>query len=187
MTIERQRVLWTNFPGAPGYTNFYSSGTMSTIAPAIRSFFEAIKALLPTSVTLVYPNTVDQINEATGAITGSYAYTPALANTTGTTAGIFSGATGAVVNWNTDTFINSRRVRGRSFLVPLSGSAFDTNGSLDDTKRGTIQTAAAALVTAGSGAFVVWHRPTQFTSGSAAAMTSAFVPDLAAVLRSRRT
>jgi hypothetical protein len=184
--IMRVRSVWSNFPGAPGYTDVYSRNTaLPAMTNAVRAFFDAIKTLLPTGTNVQTLGSCETYDEATGTLTGSTSSTaPAVVTCTG--AGSYAGATGAVVTWITSGFVSGRRVRGRTFLVPLA-SAFDANGSLQTTAQSTLQTAASGLITAMSGDLVVWHRPTQFGAGSAHPVTSANVPDLAAVLRSRRT
>jgi hypothetical protein len=89
------------------------------------------------------------------------------------------------VDWITDTITNRRRLRGRTFLVPIAGNAYQTNGTLYDSARTALQTAATAFVAAQSTSFVIYHRGTG-SDGSNGLVTSAFVPDMIAVLRSRR-
>jgi hypothetical protein len=186
VTIHRLRVTWNNFPGAPGYSNFYTrDADIQSLATAVRAMFEANKGLFPSGMTWTYPSVMDAIDELTGTITGSDPITPPAGNAS-TGSGVYAGSAGAVVNWLTDTFVNGRRVRGRTFLVPLAGAQFDTNGSLATSAVSTLQTSAAGLVTAQSGKMCVWHRPTTFAAGSAPFVTGSNVPDLAAVLRSRR-
>ena len=136
-------------------------------------------------MTIQTSGTCDLVNEATGAITGAAA-TANPAVVTGQHNGVYAGSTGAVVRWQTAGYVSGRRVQGKTFLVPLV-QAFDTQGSIATTALTTLTNAANGLVTAGSGDFVVWHRPTAFASGSSHPVTGALVPDLAAVLRSRRT
>ena len=187
MSIQRSRVVWSNFPGAPGYSNFYwNEAVPSAEVASLKSFFEAIKTLIAGGAVLTYPSSVDVIDETTGNITSSTPITQQTP-TTATGSGAFSGASGAVVHWITDGFVGGRRVRGRTFLVPLTGGSFDTNGSILTSALTTLQTAASALVTATTPAMSVWRRPTAFTAGSVHTVSSAVVPDLAAVLRSRRT
>jgi len=179
--------LWQNWPGAPGYTNFYSlaSGPVATQADAIRAFFDAVKGIIPSGITITVQPSGDQINDANGNIEGAWSMDPAPAVVTGAAGGTFAGNAGAVVTWRTNGVVANRRVRGRSFLVPLASTVYDTNG-LTTAAIGTLQTAANALVAAGSGDLAVWSRPTPLRSGSSHVITAATVPDLSASLRSRR-
>jgi hypothetical protein len=120
----------------------------------------------------------------------------------GTATGAYAGNAGAVVHWLTSLIVGTRRVRGRTFLVPMIGSAFESNGSLTSTALNTINNAAAALITAVGTGMVVWSRPvvahTKYDpktgqgtgvagrSGTYGAVTGSRVPDLAISLRSRR-
>jgi len=65
-------------------------------------------------------------------------------------------------------------------------AAFEANGTIAAAALTTIQTAAAGLVTSAAGSLRVWSRPTDFRLGSNHQVVSSRVPDLAAVLRSRR-
>jgi len=187
MTILRIRSTWQNWPGAPGITDFYSRDlTAATYVPIVRAFFDSIKALLPTGLSIQTSGSCDEINEVNGQLTGSQSTTtPAVV--TGSSSVVYAGASGACVTWNTAGVIAGKRVRGRTFLVPLITTCYDTNGSLSATTLTTLGTSAAGLITSGGGEFVVFARPRAFTGGQAHPITGATVPDLAAVLRSRRT
>ena len=186
MTILRIRSTWQNWPGAPGITDFYTNDlTVATYVPVVRSFWDAIKALLPNGISIQVSGAADEINEVNGQLVGSQSTTTPAA-VLGTAAGAYAGASGAVVNWNTSGVISGKRVRGKTFLVPLVG-VNDTSGSLTTGTITSLQTAAAGLITGFGGTLVVFARPREFTGGQAHVVTSASVPDLAAVLRSRRT
>lgn len=92
----------------------------------------------------------------------------------------------ACVTWRTS--LAGRSGRGRTFLSPLASEAFQGDGSLNNTFRSTVVTAAADLVTASDdigetvGALAVWSE----TDGVARDIIGATVTDQAAVLRSRR-
>jgi hypothetical protein len=62
---------------------------------------------------------------------------------------------------------------------------FQSDGSYGTAPRATLQSAADALIASQSASFVVYHRGTG-SDGTNGLVTSAFVPDMAAVLRSRR-
>jgi hypothetical protein len=185
--ITRVRCLWQNWPGAPGYTNFYMGSTPSAAdLVAVRNFWVAIGGLLPLSLTVTVPSSGDLVEDSNGAITGVWTSTSPGAPVAGSSAGAYSGASGAVVHWFTASIVAGRRLRGRTFLVPLAG-AYDTAGSLGTAAQTTLSTGAAGLVSALAGQLRVWSRPTPFRAGVSAPVTSSSVPDLAAQLRSRRT
>lgn len=190
--IVRFRTIWSNFPGAPGYTNWYVSGAedptvAAGAASAAHDFWDAIKAMLPTGTALQVQGVADVINDATGELAGQVSYTPP-AQVTGTGPGAYSGASGALVDWLTLTYRNGRRVRGRSYIVPVISQYYENNGSLTAAGISTLTGAATSLLAALDGSMRVWSRPTPtHPTGASSVITAATVPDLAVVMRSRRT
>lgn len=184
--MQRCRVHWTGFPGAPGVNTLFFDDAPADPAPALHTFFDSIKTLLPTSVTVSIDSTGDLITEATGALAGTWSGT-AGASVTGTVSALYAGPTGAVVDLVTSTIVGKRRLQGRMFLVPLTTDCYQADGTIATSALGTLQAAAAALLASTAGThLVVWHRPRGGAGGSKAAVTSVRVPDLACVLRSRR-
>jgi len=91
------------------------------------------------------------------------------------------------VNWRTNDYRFGRRIRGRTFMVPLNSNAYEGDGTLSTAARGDLQTFADTMVSGTGGAeFGVWSRPRNGAGGVFATVTSGTVPDMAAVLRSRR-
>lgn len=187
MTLARVNVAWQSWPGAPGVSTFYLDPTpaQATI-DSIRTFFNALIALLPSGLTINVPSSGDEISEATGDITGSWSVATTPTTVTGTGAGNYAGNAGAVVHWLTQGVVANRRVRGRTFIVPLVSTAYDTAGSLGSATITTINGAASTFIAANPGLVNVWSRPRPGLSGSQNAITSTRVPDLAVSLRSRR-
>jgi len=170
-------------------------GTGVTDFTGVKTFFDAIKANFPNGLTFTYPTTVDVINEATGQLTGSVVGTTLASTVSITTASVYSGVSGAIVRWNTGLIQNGKRVTGRTFLVPLVKECYDTNGTLASGTISGIQTAAAALLSGYGDGLKVWSRPYAGAPGTGegaragiyATVIGQTVPDLAVVLRSRRT
>ena len=193
MAMYRINVSWQNWPGAPGVTTFFQNPAVGQPNPeAVRVFFDAIRALLPLNLSLNVPGSGDMVEETTGELAGTWQSTPAPAQVVGATAGTYAGNAGGVIHWLTQGVVNNRRVRGRSFLVPLVGTCYENNGSLSAATLTTMQNAATALMNATPGHLVVWSRPVKPTPGVAAragsqhAVSGIRVPDLAVSLRSRR-
>lgn len=192
MAITRVTAVWSGFRGAPGYSNFFFGGEAATpedaedCAGAVRAFFSGITAYLPSSVRIQVNSPADILNETTGEITGQVDFDPP-ASVEGSGGADYSAASGGVVNWNTSGYRNGRRIRGRTFLVPLGSIAYDPQGDLGTGVVNGIRTASTQL-TRGTSAlpFVVWARPKGGVGGSAEPVTGATVPDLGAILRSRR-
>lgn len=198
----RVRVEWTGFVGAPGYTNLFfrdfntpdgpiGDGDVEQATAAVtraRTFFDAIKGLCPAAVRWTFPSTVDVIESTTGELTGGIGVV-APANVQATGVGSYSAPNGAVVSWRTNTIRTGRRIRGRTFIVPLNNSSFGTDGQIIAGSVATLKAAADALASsAGSPDLVIWARPTGpgTNDGSMGFVTAATVPSKAAVLRSRR-
>lgn len=187
MTMIRIRAAWQNWPGAPGVSTFYQDPAVAQAdAATVRTFFNALAALLPSGLTVTVPASGDLIEENTGQLSGSWSVTPAPTVVTGTGAGVYAGNAGGVCHWLTSTVVRGRRVRGRTFVVPLIGSAFAADGSLSSSTVTTMAGAASALLAATPNHFVVWNRPRPGIPGTKAPATSSSVPDLAISLRSRR-
>jgi len=191
----RVTTVWSGFIGAPGYTNHYFEE--ATIAEPgaydacghVRAFFTAVAPLMPSTVHLDVNHAVAQINEATGAQTGEIADIAPGATIIGGDGNNYSAPAGAAVNWSTATFVAGKRIRGRTFLVPLGRGAYDADGSLAPAALTTLRNAANGLATPLVpliGRLIVWHRPKVGAPGSYGVVTTYSVKDKSAVLRSRR-
>jgi hypothetical protein len=186
--IARIPVVWSGFSGGPGVNTFYSDVADVDIATtALHTFYEAIDTFIPDVVDINVPGSGDTISDSSGILTGTWTATATPAQVNGGATGTYAAPVGAVVNWLTSAIVDGRRLQGKSFIVPLTDAAFDSDGSIVSGFLTTLRNAAAALA-ATADSIKVWHRPTDPgpSGGSSAAVTSSRVPDLAAVLRSRR-
>lgn len=182
--LNRLRVTWNGLGGLPGLTTFYLRSAVTDVSD-VKTFFTAIKDNFPSALSWDIPNGGDTIDETTGALTGGWTGTNGgtVAATGG--GGAFASGVGARVVWGTGTVVNGRRVRGGTFLVPLLAACYSTSGDLAAIQRGSLQSAANALVT--SDTTVIWHRPPKGgSSGQLIDITSANVPSRVSTLRSRR-
>ena len=191
--LARVNASWQNWPGAPGTTTmFFDPGSMQTMVDAMRAFFQALVTLLPTGLKITVPAAGDVINDTTGNLVGAWTAATPPADVTGTSAAAYPGPAGAMVHWLTGGFLDGRRVRGRTFIVPITASFFDTNGTLGASTVTTIQNAANTFLTTVGTQFHIWHRPFAGDAthpahiGGSATVTSARVPDLTVTLRTRR-
>lgn len=192
--LNRVRVAWSNWPGAPGVSTFYLDSGTTNLAP-LKTFFDVVRTLTPNALTTDVPNTGDVIDTGTGHITGNWTGSGGGTSVSGVTASGYSGASGALIRWNTGAILNGRRLIGRTYLVPLAGLTQATDGSLQTTTQASLVAAGQALITAYAGALRVYGPPRDAGTlspsdpGKAAidgAVTSCQVPDIAAVMRSRR-
>lgn len=193
MTILRVKAEWTGFPGAPGFNVFHFQkpegieGTHAQeAADAVAAFYGGMTQILAGAPSIRVQSGVERIDELTGRIENIDTITPPAA-VKGSSAGGYSGVSGAVVHWLTDGVKNGRRVRGRTFLVPLTGTMYDPDGTLTNVAVTSASTAATTLLGKPLD-FVVWSRPSGpgASDGSIHPIVAARVPDKAAVLRSRR-
>lgn len=196
-SLARVTINWTGFIGAPGYTNLYfRNATPGTIDQAVvdnavaktEALVTAIKPMVPNTVILGVDASVEEINDTNGNLVAFWAATVAAA-AAGTGTGAYAAPAGACIAWSTNTVRNSRRIRGRSFIVPLSGNATANDGTIDTNDLTDLRNAATALRAAsGASRLVIWGRPTGpgATDGVSAEVTSSNVQDKMAILTSRR-
>jgi hypothetical protein len=205
----RVKMRWSGFQGGPGYSVFHlrdfdtdpPDGTDAQNAvDKIDTFAEALKGLIPYQTALTVENEVEVLEETTGELVDVLSSTPAAAhNATVSLGPTFAGPVGAVINWKTAGVRGGRRIRGRTFLVPLLSQNFDINGTLTSAALTTLNAAATALRdTTASPDLGVWARPTPIKDiegnptgeynpdGVWFVANAHSIPDMAAVLRSRR-
>lgn len=183
-TLRRIYVSWVGATGLPGVSVFYAPSATDAGAD-LQTFFNAIKGLIPAVTTITIPTSGDTIDDATGALNG--AWTGGTGGAVACTGGgnYFAGV-GAYINWQTNGIVNSRRLKGRTFICPLTVNQSDSNGTLLAAAVTTLTTAAGVL--AASGHIDIWHRPSApgASDGASSLVVAALVPDQVTSLRTRR-
>jgi hypothetical protein len=149
------------------------------------AFFTAIRALFPTGLSWNIPSSGDEIDDATGQLTGGWLGSGGAVVTANGGATAYAAGTGTRVRWDTLVIAGGRRVRGGTFLAPLLASCYDGSGTIANANLASIQTAASAFAASGV-AKGIWHRPVNGAGGLYAAINTAQVPDKVTMLRSRR-
>jgi hypothetical protein len=195
-SLFRQRALWTGFSGAPGYTNFYWE--LAPSLPMMLKFFQAIAYALPRQVTITVDAGGDVFNTETAELTGGWnAPVGGIVPGSGDP-GPYSGASGIVVDWLAgQTVIRGRRLQGRTYFVPLVSGAYDGSGALQPAVRQKFLLEAGNMFGNVDNQMAVWSRPAPAHTtkrgkvwpahpGIAGTVTDIRVPNIAAVLRSRR-
>jgi hypothetical protein len=188
---------WNGFPGAPGVSNFYFGGTTTDTAAdvqvtqgRVRAFFAAFTLGLPTPITIQVQQDSPVIDPATGNLTGLLTAATAQTLVTGAGGSNYSAISGGCVIWKSVGYVAGRNLRGKTFLVPLSTAAYDTDGTLLASRLAEIRTAASLLAAIGSYSpaqqLSVWHRPVAGSGGIAIHTETASVNDRVAFLKSRR-
>lgn len=202
MMILRITALWSGFTGAPGYSNFhfgtdpgfFDGGLFGdaeqlaaqAAADRVRDAFEEARSYIPLGVNINVQNEAEILDSDSGEIVGFGEVDTPTVTGLGTSGG-WSAASGAVVNWRTNDYRFGRRIRGRTFLVPLAGEAYQDDGTLSGDGRTAVQDFGSTMIGGGAAPeFGVWSRPRDGAGGVFATVTSSNVPDMAAVLRSRR-
>lgn len=187
---------WTGFTGAPGYSNFYfGSGFLDggllgdeaqALADRVGDAFNALSDIIPPQVDIRVEPEVPLIDSATGTALDFNTIEPPDYDS-GPGVQDYAGPSGAVVTWRTGDLRNGRRIRGRTFLVPLASQAYESDGTLTNATMSAIRNFGDTMI-GGSleGDLGVWSRPVNGEGGVFASVTGFTVPDLVAVLRSRR-
>lgn len=190
--VIRIRSIWTGFQGAPGYTNMFfgpyddTPSSASDWAVAVKEMWDVVKTWLPNGVTIQVQGAITTLDETTSVIVDEFNVSQPGASIGAGGSG-FSAPAGACINWLTASFGQHGRIKGRSYVVPLWGGCYDTDGTLTSSVVSSLASAATALYsqTAPYG-MVVYSRKRGTAAGHMSTVTSAAVPDKAVVLRSRR-
>lgn len=195
-SIWRYRMRWSGWAGGPGVSTLYASdvaGTPQDHANAVAGLFADVMtpsgapSLMPPNVKLVGDPYVDVINPATGDQTGTVAVAP-VATINGGALAAYSDVSGLSITWITAAFLNGRRVKGRTYFVPMSGGAYDTDGTLSTAVLASVQGAITQYLGKISEP-VIWHRPTTVggSDGSDSSIAAGRIIDHPAILTSRRS
>lgn len=194
--IERVRVALTGFKGGPGVCTFYAIDGAAALEP-LHTMFTDFVGSMPDDVSVQVENVGDVISDTTGALVGSWSGTPQTV-LAGSQAGIWTGGAGAQVTWTTNTILDGHRVKGRTYIVPLGGLAYENDGTLTSGVVAGFKARGEDLVAAVSGNMLIWHRPRKARAadgsrpavaaraGASVEIVGAEVADRAALLRSRR-
>jgi hypothetical protein len=139
---------------------------------------------------------VKLIEDTTGDLVDIITVGTAPSGVSGTLPGQGPSPAGACINWSTTTVHGSRRIRGRTFIVPIAALHFSSGGQVGGSAVSGFQAAANALRAATGPTFGIWSRPRTADptatppitarTGLIGPATSNSVPTKAVVLRSRR-
>lgn len=199
MAMYRTKIRWV-IPGAGtalSVLHFMGAetqldGQLEANDAALRThtFLTPIINVLPNVVQVQALAEVEEINPDTGKLIGFWT-TPTNQNRAGTAAASagWAAAAGAVISWSTAGVRNGRRIRGRTFVVPLSNECWDVDGTIKPVQLGQLTTGAQALSTGNDTTqFAIWARPTApgATDGEVVPVLGFRIPDMSAILRSRR-
>lgn len=196
--IARLRVITGGWVGGPGLSQIYFTGPTgptvtladaNSAAAAVRSYYNTIRNAFSNAWTADVQPLVQVIEATTGALIREIAITPLLQVPGSGGVSFGPTATGAISSWHTGVVVGRKLLRGRTFLTPLTNTAYNSGGSLDATSAAALQVAGQAMIAAAGQRFVVWHRngPAAGSSdGQYATMSACSVSTKECVLRSRR-
>jgi hypothetical protein len=189
MAYTMLTATWQGTIGGTGYTRMRWLGNLLSAEVtqqlnAMKTFFGAVAGSIPSAVSISYSGLAQEYDDA-GKLTKEVSVA-APAQTAGSSAAAFGAPCGTVVNWETGQFnAQGHRIRGRTYLVPLGSTAFQTDGTMGSGTITAIQAAANTLVTGLIPMVVVSKTKTGVYTGIKN-VTAASVPDRVCILRSRR-
>lgn len=191
--LWRVVATWSGGKVGTGYTNMFFTagvGTAVQASDAARAFmnsaYSSSGSTLPVGITISYPAAVDEIDATNGHLVSTTPVTqPAII--TGSDAGVYAAVAGACVTWLTAGVVGGRRVRGRTFLVPMGAAGLQNDGTLSALATSSIPSAAATLISSAP-EFAVWRRPSApgATDGDSFPVVAGRLQDKTAFLSSRR-
>lgn len=197
--IIKVRINWTGLQGGNGYTNLHfepvpesdviTQAAVDAAVAKVETFRTAIRPYLPPAVQLGVDAQVTELDEQTGNIEGFWTAAVSAPAAGTSVAGSHSAVSGLCISWGTQGVRKNRRVKGRTFIVPLGASGLDVNGTIDNTALTAFRNAANALHVDSNGVRLVIYARTPgalIPDGGAYDVISATIQDKAAVLTSRR-
>jgi hypothetical protein len=161
----------------------YDTGNPDTAA--LRAAYLPIAGRLPVGLTLTIPSSGDVIEDSTGALVGVWSG-DTQQTIVGTANGSSAAGVGSCIGWSTGAIVGTRKLRGRTFLSPLSIECYDLDGTLTTSALQSTQSVAAGLL--GMGGLMIWHRPTSSgaADGTSSGVLAYRVADRVSSLGSRR-
>jgi hypothetical protein len=149
-----------------------------------QAFLETINGMLVDGAQWVIRTEGREMDNTTGTLTGAWSDGTAQLGGGAGAGECVADATQILVRWNTETIVNGRFLRGRTF-IPGAQQAALANGNLTAGNVTAINAACTAMLTDNEG-FGIWHRPVNSAGGSFSLATSGNGWSELAVLRQRR-
>lgn len=179
-------VDWTTPAGNEHRNVMYFDATLSIGAQrtALSTFLTAVKASLSNQVSYSIEQSGRVLDDATGALVGSWSQATALTGSGGSATQPVADATQILFRWFTPSIVNGRFLKGRTFIPGLFSGGLSGGNLLAAQVTGL--SAAANTFANDPAGFGVWHRPSQGAGGDFVLTTSGSVWSELAVLRRRR-
>lgn len=187
------RTTWSGGTGGEGLTQFALDGALAgsdAAMAAVRAFWDSVKAAIPSDISLQVEPTVENYDASTGTLIGEYTTSTVPAVVVGTNTFNYASPLGVRLDWLTGTIRNGRRVRGRTYLVPVGAGNFGDDGQVMDSTVTFMQDAGVGLMNdldlAGT-PLQVWSRPSdKWPLGAIAPVNGVRCPKKPAILSGRR-
>jgi hypothetical protein len=185
MALIRTSMVWNGSTGGQGFTQHYflGAGDLAHCTAAVTQqdgFYDSLASNIANDLSWVISGDVEVIDVGTGLITSVVTVPEALGSGTHSDEKL-PLATQGLVRWRTGTFINGRRLQGRTFLPGMVEFNNADTGRVFTGFVGTVNTAAATFI-GGSADPAIYSK----THSSASSIQSASMWTEWAVLRSRR-
>jgi predicted aconitase with swiveling domain len=169
----------------------------ATMPANLIALWTAFAADMPNVVNIKVKQTGDEIEDTTGTLIGAWDNATPEVTIGGSGGDPYAAPIGGMVTWTTGSILDGRRVKGRSFVVPMSADAYVASGEINDVHLTVMQDAANAFVASEDTSLVIWHRPRAARPGPVpparaarlgghALVTGSSVEGKVAVLKSRR-
>lgn len=199
--LDRIRMEWSGARGTPGVSTFYAISGAAVITD-LNGALTVLAPYIPAGVQIQMIETGDTIDVVTGEIRATWSGVRPIPTAGGGPAA-YSGPAGGMVDWRSPVYISGRRLRGRTFLVPLSTNAYSDQGGMAIGLFDALNSALASLLSAHPGELHIYQRPRPASPswtdvrgrthpaiaarvGGSAPITAASMSTESVVLRSRR-
>lgn len=191
--VHEVKIRSAGFPGAPGWTTFYFDGEDPTERSNqfrwCKDYLEGVKGLFPAQWTAAVQAEGRVLITGSGALDSN---TTIPDDGTGNTvigadpSGAFgSGASGMCISLTTAGVNRARRVRGRTYLVPISNGVYGPDGTIADAFLAGLRPFMQTLFT-DPRQVGVYSRPRAGVGGAFFPVATVRIADKAAVLTTRR-
>lgn len=186
--LIRVRSIWTGSAVVGGgVSTFYLDSPAAGYVADVAAFWEGVKYNLPNTVTIQTPANGEVIDSETGDVVSGWSDGTTQTTTGAAISNVYAAGVGARVVWETNGRTNNRRVRGSTFVVPMSVDTYANDGTIAATSYAVLNDNAQSLVTNLGPSFVIWTRPNTEHGGAFSSVTARLVPDKVSWLRTRRT
>jgi hypothetical protein len=196
MVMSRFVVESNGWLGQPGIYTFYVQGNTDSAqtdasAAAIKSMINLWASYTPQVITYSFHPNVQVVNDGDGTLVEERAIATRPTDTLGASGLAFASVAGFCISWRTGARGPRKPIIGRTFVVPATGAAFFTDGTMLDSARTALLANATTYVNrvapGVNGHPCVWHRNTPGNSnGQSYPITSATLTDRSVFLSSRR-